>query len=217
MSGFGLSMQSSDESALAPPWLQTVLESDDGPPVSQEGACEGDDQELGNDLAKLKADDSGSSKGGDPSNTNLGLGSQEKPRLKGAIPSAGLKGGENVPSELFSLLCPDGKSPFELGADDHTIDGISQQLLSMSGGDETKIDQFMNKFATDLGHDAAGGSDQGDDKEADFWKGLHENNYILPAQGSAGNPAGGRWQRWLKSNPEQKARYDELVGQKAKQ
>lgn len=52
--------------------------------------------------------------------------------------------------------------------------------------------------------------------ENNFWEELKESNFFFNTGGAKGNPMAGRWQRFLKGSPEEKEKYDQTKGQKAK-
>ena len=54
---------------------------------------------------------------------------------------------------------------------------------------------------------------QEEQAEVEFWQGLANNNFQFNTHGGA---AGGRWQRYMKSNKEKAEEYAMLQGRKAK-
>ena len=62
---------------------------------------------------------------------------------------------------------------------------------------------------------------QASDREEDnlaniFWQEMKKKGFNVPAQGTKGNAIAGRWARYLASEPEEKERYESLVGRTAK-
>jgi len=129
---------------------------------------------------------------------------------------------------------PGGKAPArldDLGLADDLFDGDGKIDLVKLLGDTTKVNEVVQKI---LGHYKGDveaiqkamstlverheqrREEEEADPEATLWKAMQDDQFFFGTGGAAGNPMAGRWQRFIKGNPEQKALYDATKGLKRK-
>jgi hypothetical protein len=106
------------------------------------------------------------------------------------------------------------------GDDITKVTGSTAHLISMANGSIDEAERLLtdlagakHKAGIKLDGKAAAGEA---DPEAEMWQKMHESDFFFGTSGAKGNPIAGRWARYITSNPDVKAEYDQVKGAKQK-
>ena len=121
-------------------------------------------------------------------------------------------------AQMLNCFAPEGKLNLSIGDSSETVDRMSQSILKAAEGQDDTMKEFLARVAENE-HPEQAARSEANKKKRFRRSALGEYGiewFFFNTGGAAGNPIAGRWQRYLKANPSEKATYDALKGSDAK-